>query len=128
MSHFGTTLKALIESNQLAASDVAKQAEIDPSLISRWMSGTRSTPSLDNLSKVAAIVGKTRRERAEIIASHLRDRCDGPGSELIRISVDGKAPKQLIPDNDIEYLVTSAAHDPVLLELLSNLAKIHRAR
>jgi transcriptional regulator with XRE-family HTH domain len=126
MSHFGTTLRALIESNNLTNDDVAKKVGIDPSIISRWANASRINPSLENLIKVASVVGKSKREQAEIIAAHLRDRCHGPGSELIRISIDGRQPKTLMPENDIEYLMSASASDPLLRDLLSKMAEMHR--
>lgn len=125
MSHFGTTLLALIESNKISAGEVARRSGFDPSLISKWINDSQN-PSAEATVKIAMAAAKSKSQKAKLIVAYLRDNFRGQGADLIRISIGGKRHKSLMPEGDIEYLATASASDPVLRELLSKLAEMHR--
>lgn len=49
---------AIRDNHQMRDADVAKTAGVNPSTFSDWKSG-RSTPKLDKLRKIAAVLGVT---------------------------------------------------------------------
>lgn len=89
MSYFSQKLGALLAKHELSQSDLATTAGIAQSQISRLLSDERQSVSPEDLAKIATNLTHEQRERAELLAAYLQDRCSGPGSELVRITVEG---------------------------------------
>lgn len=90
MSHLGQTIKRLRSENRLTQKIIAKKTGLPQSQLSRWESGEISFISPKDLDLLAGALGRTRRQRAEVIAAHLFDECSGSGSELIDILIRGQ--------------------------------------
>lgn len=95
MTRFGNILTTLLAERKMSALQLGKDSNVQPPLISRWQSGKRTFVSSKDLAAIATNLGRTEKERAEIVAAYLADECDRIGHAGIEILVNGKKPKDL---------------------------------
>lgn len=98
MSYFSQKLSTLLAQQHLSQSDLANKAGISQAHISRLLSEDQRSVSLDDLASIAINITDDQRERADLLAAYLRDRCIGPGSELVHITVEGGSNHAVLQD------------------------------
>lgn len=137
MSYLAQTLVRILEKRKLKQSDLEKISGLDKAKISRWISGQQGSIKPKDLEKLTSAISDDPRDRAEVIASRLRDLCHGPGSELINITIGSEpylheqpAPfGNPLPPKLEEAFVTLrawAAEDKEIRDLLISLANLKR--
>jgi len=92
MSYLSIALQRRIERRQMNQSDLANQSGISKSYISRLFSGVAKELSDENFVAVLKVFAADPQAQAELVAARCMDVRVGPGSELVEISVKGRAP------------------------------------
>ena len=92
MSYLSIALQRRIEHRQMNQSDLANQSGISKSYISRLFSGVAKELSDENFVAVLKVFAADPQAQAELVAARCMDVRVGPGSELVEISVKGRAP------------------------------------
>lgn len=129
MSYFGDKLKALMELNSVNGMDIQRATGINCSQVSRWHSGDQIMVSEEAMAHLCQTVARTKYERAELIAAHLRDECFGPGADLVQITIVGadqiakaSPPHQTKDERMFAYLRKVCIEKPLIRKVLLNLA------
>jgi len=91
MSYLSIALQRRIERRQMNQSDLANQSGISKSYISRLFSGVAKELSDENFVAVLKVFAADPQAQAELVAARCMDVRVGPGSELVEISVKGRA-------------------------------------
>jgi len=91
MSYLSIALQRRIERRQMNQSDLANQSGISKSYISRLFSGVAKELSDENFVAVLKVFAADPQAQAELVAARCMDVRLGPGSELVEISVKGRA-------------------------------------
>lgn len=108
MSYLSIALQRRIERRQMNQSDLANQSGISKSYISRLFSGVAKELSDENFVAVLKVFAADPQAQAELVAARCMDVRVGPGSELVEISVKGRAPvrsekQQEFPDVELSH-------------------------
>jgi transcriptional regulator with XRE-family HTH domain len=72
MSHFGETLTALMELEEITQLDLAESTGISRSILSRFCNG-HLAPTRDMLARLVNAISDDRDRRLELLLAHLRD-------------------------------------------------------
>jgi len=124
MTHLGTAISRLLLQNKLLAKDVARKAGIDPSYLSRVQRGQVGI-SVSILASLALAISDHQSDRAELVASHMKDQSCGFWPDLIQISTNGKRSEGKLHPN-IEYL-QAHLHDKNVRKAVESIVEIHRS-
>lgn len=89
MSYFGGALTELLERKNLKAVKLAEMSGVSQPMISRLCSGDQVWISPEDLTAIAKHASDDPRDRAGLIKAHLLDECNGPGADLLEISIRG---------------------------------------
>jgi Cro/C1-type HTH DNA-binding domain len=129
MSYFGDKLQHLMEINSVTGPDVQRDTHINPSRISRWISGKQKLVSPKDMDLLCKAVCKTKSkfEYAELAVAHLKDECFGPGAELVEILIAGteiKPQPTRITNNErmFEFLQKKSIKEPSLKKIFLHIA------
>ncbi len=94
MSNLATALKTMLARHQMKPAELARLSHVAEPKISRWLGGTQTFISDNDLSALANHLAADRAEKAELVVARMRDVCSGPGSELIQVSIGGKVVRE----------------------------------
>jgi hypothetical protein len=87
MTHLARAINHFMSRNpELSAAEVAKRSRIDPSHLCLLRQGRRGISS-KVLKRLASVLCKTRREKCELIAAHLRDESCGYCPQFLEIKI-----------------------------------------
>lgn len=128
-SHLGPRLQVILETRGIPQNQFADLAEIDRTLLSRYIAG-KVRPSQEVLEKICRALPE-RIDRAELAIAHLRDETPPSAADLVRVlnlvtdpelrmqetpPVYGgkKLPKKA--QHDFEYLQQLAQSNPDVIE------------
>lgn len=125
MTHLGNAISRLmITYPKHTAADIAKKAGFHRSYLSRLQSGQVGI-SPKALVKLANAITRDGRERAELVAAHMKDESCGFYPDLIQITIHGKLPGSGDLHPEIEYLQKHLS-DPRLRDAVHSLVELHR--
>jgi transcriptional regulator with XRE-family HTH domain len=136
MSNFGSKLAELLERNNLRAAQLSRVTNINDALISRWINGRQTFINRKDLANICNVISQAPKEQAELILAHLLDeRGTGPGSQLVKISIDGSAPAaEPVPQYStvlplkihraLTLIGTESLTDPDIRSLIMSVAKL----
>lgn len=79
-------MRSLIENYKWKQRHVAQKAKVHDSLVGRIVTGVTPHPTRDNLAKIVGVF-PSKMDKAELLAAYAKDQCQGPGAELVNISV-----------------------------------------
>jgi transcriptional regulator with XRE-family HTH domain len=128
VSHFGQKLEHLTARFQVTGSEIAKRAGISAAQFSKWKRGEQTSISKEDFSNLCYAFSDDELIHADLLRAHLLDECVGPGSEIIRIEVDGGAslkdePKQLTDlERAFQFLRAEVPRNEALRGMLIQLA------
>ena len=103
----------------------ATNSRIHASKISRLINKPNTHLSLGSLAHLVCTVGKNDHQRVELLAAHLKDRCTGPGSQQIQITITKPAPTKFKSDHDrlIDFISQLSSQNPSIAKVLLHLAE-----
>jgi hypothetical protein len=87
MTHFGKVLKRLMREHQIKGAHVARITSLDGGYISRLAHGQQSGASQKAVRAILRAVAKSDRDRAELIAAHMKDESCGYYPKFISVVV-----------------------------------------
>jgi len=90
MSYLGIALQRIAKKNNLPQRAVSKKSGVSSSEINRMFSGAQQFVNDEDFAAILGAISPNLRERGEIVAERCRDVCNGPGSELVVITVKGE--------------------------------------
>src|SRR5690349_3415569 len=93
MNRFGNLITSLMAERKLTAKEVSHKTGIAEAMISKWRHGKRRFVSTDDLARLAMLLGRNKKERAEIVAARFQDECDQMGIH-VNIAVNGASAKE----------------------------------
>lgn len=125
MTHLGNVINRLFLEHGISAKKIADQAGIQTSDMSRLRSGKRRYISQENLAALAMALGRNTKERAELIAAHMKDESCGYYPDFIQVSTGKAKTMRSEIDPDIEYLQQHLS-DSRLRQAVKSLVAIHR--
>jgi transcriptional regulator with XRE-family HTH domain len=117
MSYFGEMLSRLLAESGMNQAELARASKVQNSQISRWRSGKLKDVSAEHLAALATAISEEPQKQAELIRAHLLDRCVGPGSQLIDISIGGNTLREKGPEYRTKRVRLSPELDQALAEL-----------
>jgi len=127
MSYFSRKLEALLdkncrenEVNPSKAIDLVRAAKLPQSVVSRWINGEQIHISEEDWASLSKAITDDPKARAELLAAHLMDYNNGPGSEMVSITVAGSGASHKSKANEILKLIESLPpkEEETLLTLL----------
>ena len=87
MSYFRVALQRAAEHRRLSQADLARDAGLSRSYVSRLLSGENADLSDENFTLILKVFAADQRTQAELVAARCMDARIGPGSEAVEISV-----------------------------------------
>lgn len=96
MSYFGNALSELLTRKKMRAVRLAELSGVGQPTISRYISGEQTFVSLEDLEAIAGAISDEPMEQAELVRAHLLDECQGPGAQLIDVSVSGHVLREVV--------------------------------
>src|SRR5947208_3740669 len=88
MSYFRVALQRAIEERRLNQAELAREAGLSRSYVSRLFSGEDAALTDESMTALLKVFSANQRTQAELAAARCMDARVGPGSELVRISVE----------------------------------------
>lgn len=131
MSYLGIALQRIAQENDLSQSEIVRRAQWDKASMSRTFGGDRA-PDNKEFAELVAVIAKTPRQRAELVAARCEDMRNGPGSEMVEILVRGKPIEQAPPsaiklpqkyEKVMEFLRGEIINRPTLGDFLTDYAR-----
>lgn len=129
MSHFATKLKAILDQKNLSLTELAGMSGLSLAHIWKLATGKQTWVSVADLTRISLALTDNPRERAELLYAHLLDECQGPGADLIQITIEGKETPELRTiapgiEKTFRILRREAEFDTDLQEMLNALARL----
>lgn len=91
MSYFSTALKRVAERHGLKQADLVRESGLTRSHVSRLFTGDQKLVYDADFAALLRVFQHDSRDQAELIAARCRDVRNGPGAELVEISVKDQA-------------------------------------
>jgi transcriptional regulator with XRE-family HTH domain len=94
MSYLGIKLQQVAQENSRSQREIADAAGLTKSHIHRIFSGAQKFVTDEDFAAITSATATSQRERAEIVAARARDVINGPGADLVEVTVKGKPPNE----------------------------------
>lgn len=131
MSYLGVALERIAKENKRSQKDIAESANMPRSTVNRYFTGLYKEISDNEFAELIAAVTSKPGSRAELVAARCEDVRNGPGADLVEITVRGKPAERkqvnevkLGPDHEraLAFLRSQIPVNPALGDLVKNMA------
>ena len=102
MSYFSTALNRIAEKAGLKQADISRESGLTRSHVSRLFTGDQKAVYDQDLAALLRVFHRDPHDQAELIAARCLDVRNGPGAELVEISVKAQAPTRRESRNEFE--------------------------
>lgn len=102
MSYFSTALKRIAERNALKQADLVRESGLTRSHVSRLFTGDQKLVYDSDFAAILRVFKHDPRDQAELIAARCMDVRNGPGAELVEITVKDRAERREGRLEDVE--------------------------
>lgn len=129
MSHLAEELARQLAAHSLNSLQLAERSGISASQIYKWANSTQTSIDEDQLTALAPALSPNTEDHASLVRAHLLDEKFGPGSELVRVEIDGsdllkdRPRMQTKREQAISFLSRESLTNRDLQELLIDLAR-----
>ena len=87
MSYFRVALQRAMERRRLNQAELAREAGMSRSYVSRLFSGEDAALTDENMAAILKVFGADQRTQAELVVGRCMDVRNGPGSELVEVRI-----------------------------------------
>jgi transcriptional regulator with XRE-family HTH domain len=87
MSYFRVALQRAMEGRRLSQADLARQAEVSRSYVSRLFSGEDAALTDESMVALLKVFAANPHTQAELVAARCMDVRNGPGAELVEVRI-----------------------------------------
>ncbi len=94
MSYFSTALKRIAERNALKQADLVRESGLTRSHVSRLFTGDQKLVYDSDFAAILRVFQRQPHDQAELIAARCMDVRNGPGAELVEITVKDRAERR----------------------------------
>jgi len=94
MSYFSTALKRVTERNGLKQADIVRESRLTRSHVSRLFTGGQTLVYDADFAAILRVFRRNPHDQAELVAARCMDARNGPGAELVEITIKGEAERR----------------------------------